>query len=248
MPATLLFRHRGVGAGRPRTVSTDVLLPSAVSIGAGFQFGEGLLTLVVLLLLFAALPSGSVLLVLSLTLSRGKACGLAAALGIAVADAMLAGIVLYGLAEVLAQAGPWVPALRLLAALYLIQAGVRLFLAEAGPAPAPVEGSGPSPMRGGWFGGLAAGFAFTIGDVKAIGFYAGLLPAVLPLERASGAQKALSLLLMALGVGGVKVAYALLAERLCRIPVVFGRLAHLRKISAVVLVLTGVLSGFSLLV
>ena len=103
---------------------------------------------------------------------------------------------------------------RILAAVWLIGFGVQLIRSRR----AAVSNPGNSDKRSGHHGAsFLAGLLVTLGDIKAIVFYASLLPVFVDLPALQGAAIAAVLLVTVVAVGSVKVAYALLASRLAAV-------------------------------
>lgn len=128
-----------------------------------------LLSLFLALTALAALPSSSVALVVVRSARFGVSQGLAAALGITLADLLLAALALAGWQVVMESLGELFSLLRWLAAGYLIWFGWTLWRSRQ-PA-APELGT-----RGGWWSSLLAGLMLTLGDIKALVFYASFFP------------------------------------------------------------------------
>jgi threonine/homoserine/homoserine lactone efflux protein len=99
-------------------------------------------------------------------------------------------------------------AIRLLGGVYLIWLALRLW--RAAPALASRTGDGPRPALRASF---ATGLLITLGDQKAILFYLGFLPAFVDLRSLDGVGIAQIALVAILAVGGVKLAYAVAADR-----------------------------------
>lgn len=133
-----------------------------MSIGA-------LLSLFLALAALAALPSSSVALVVVRSAQFGVSQGLAAALGITLADLLLAALALAGWQVVMESMGGLFSLLRWLAAGYLIWFGWTLWRSRQPPAP-------ELSTRGGWWRSILAGLMLTLGDIKALVFYASFFP------------------------------------------------------------------------
>jgi len=169
----------------------------------------GLIAFFGIMLLLAALPSASVGFVVVSSATRGLPCGIAASLGIVVGDLIFVILALLGMTALAETMGAFFAVLRYLGGAYLIWVGIGL-LRSVPRAPAPAA---PSPIRdvGGTF---SAGLLLTLGDVKAILFYASLFPVFVDLSALTPTGIIGILLLTALAVGGVKLLYALFANRI----------------------------------
>ena len=70
------------------------------------------------------------------------------------------------------------------------------------------------PSRSTLFASFASGFALTLGDAKAILFYASLFPAFVDLTSLGIGDVAVVVLVTVAAVGGVKLVYAFAARRI----------------------------------
>ena len=171
----------------------------------------GMAMLFVILALLAALPSASVALVVTRSTALGLANGLAVAAGIVLGDLVFAALALLGLSVLAQTMGGLFAAVRVLGALYLIWLGFRLMTAgETTSFVQPEGGDGRRHLAV----GLLSGFVLTLGDIKAIVFYASLFPMFVDLATPKTADMLMIGLITAASVGGVKAGYALLANRL----------------------------------
>lgn len=169
------------------------------------------LSLLLVMITLAAIPSSSVALVVvrSATLDVGN--GIAAALGIVVGDLILVALAIAGLAVVAEMAGTLFAVLRYAAAAYLIWFGLILIRGGARP-----ETAVDVHRAGGMGVSFAAGVALTLGDVKAILFYAALFPAFVDVPALKSSDIVAIATITLIGVGGVKVAYAVMAHTIVR--------------------------------
>lgn len=101
--------------------------------------------------------------------------------------------------------------LRYAAAAYLIWLGLILIRGGARP-----ETAVDVPRAGGMVVSFAAGVALTLGDVKAILFYAALFPAFVDMPNLTSFDIVAIATITLIGVGGVKVAYAVMAHTLVK--------------------------------
>ncbi|MEP3112650.1 MAG: LysE family translocator [Nisaea sp.] len=172
------------------------------------------LTLFFVLAAMAALPSSSVALVVARSALYGVRHGLTVAAGIVTGDLVFMTMAILSMAALASQLGALFALIKYAAALYLIWFGVRLIRAQRAKAPLEKRAPEPGSRRDGLAASFAAGLLLTLGDIKAIFFYASLLPTFVDLGAMSGADVALLSIIMIISVGGVKVAYALAAYRL----------------------------------
>lgn len=165
------------------------------------------LTLFGLMLALAATPSASVALVVGQSASGGLRNGIATIAGIVMGDLLFIFIAIAGLTALALTLGPFFAVLQYLGGAYLVWLGLRLVLTQSPRAPSPQKN-----RRASLAASFTAGFFLTLGDLKAILFYASLFPALLDLKSLSPGDIALIALLTILTVGGVKFLYALAAE------------------------------------
>lgn len=179
-----------------------------------FQFTSmdafGLLYFLALMLLLAAIPSASVGFVVVSSATRGLSSGVAAALGIVAGDLIFVALALLGMTALAEVLGALFAALRYLGGAYLIWLGIGLIRAVARRA-APASAAPPPTRLAGTF---AAALLLTLGDLKAIFFYASLFPLFVDLSSLTVMAGLGLLALTALSVGSVKLLYALFANRL----------------------------------
>jgi len=160
------------------------------------------------MLLLAAMPSTSVMLVVARSATAGVANGLAAVLGIVLGDLVYVALALLGLAAVAELLGSLFMLVRYMGALYLLWLGFRLLRSGKDSRSAPHA----SATSGGLLASLLTGFFLTLGDVKAILFYASLFPLFIDASRLSGADIGIILAITCLSVGGVKGCYVFAAN------------------------------------
>lgn len=168
-----------------------------------------LVSFAAIMLGLAALPSASVALVVTRSATHGVGSGVATSIGIVVADLLFVALALLGMSVLAESLGVLFAFMRYAAAAYLIWFGVSLLRTAKGFAPTPSE----LGVRGHVASALA-GFALTLGDVKAIVFYAALFPTLFDLASLTAADIALIVVVTIVVLGGVKVAYAITARRL----------------------------------
>ena len=158
----------------------------------------------------AALPSASVVLVVTRAATSGRAGGIAAAAGIVAGDLVFASLAILGLDAVAETMGGVFTLVRYLGAAYLFWFGFTLMTNRE----ADDSGTIDRWRQGGPTAGFIAGLLLTLGDIKAILFYASLFPLFMePMGSGSG-EIALILAITVVAVGGVKMVYAVLAGRI----------------------------------
>tara|TARA_R110000823_G_scaffold315180_1_gene446040 strand:- start:43 stop:660 length:618 start_codon:yes stop_codon:yes gene_type:complete len=165
-----------------------------------------------ILVLFAAMvalalvPSTSVALVVARSSSAGFSNGSAVAAGIVVGDLVFVFLAVFGMAVLAEVMGSFFLILRYLAGAYLIWFGISLMRSKASLS---VEDSGRSAFK--LSASFLSGLLITLGDVKAIFFYASLLPVFVDLATIKALDVAIISVLTVVAVGGVKLVYAYFA-------------------------------------
>lgn len=155
----------------------------------------------------ALVPSSSVALVVARSYSAGLANGFAVAAGIVCGDLVFVTLAVLGLTALEQALGSFFLILRYLAGGYLIWFGVSLIRSKAS---FQLENASLSASK--LSTSFFAGLALTLGDVKAIFFYASLFPAFVDLATIDMLDVSLIALITVIAVGGVKLGYACLAR------------------------------------
>lgn len=165
------------------------------------------LSLFLAMIALAAMPSSSVALVVVRSATLGVRHGVATALGIVVGDLLFVVLAIAGLVAAVEVMGGVFAVLRYVAAAYLIWIGVGLIRHRDQP---------PKPRgnheTGGIWASFAAGMILTLGDVKAVFFYAALFPVFVDVSALTAFDASLIAAITVVAVGGVKVAYAMAAR------------------------------------
>ncbi|GAB4210597.1 MAG: LysE family translocator [Synechococcales cyanobacterium] len=159
----------------------------------------------------AALPSLSVLIVTSHAVNFGFWQGVAAALGIVTGDMVFILLTLGGLSLLMAILGELVAFIPLLSGAYILGLGLWMgMIGHRAPAEwtAPVPQSTTTPLAS-----FLTGLAISLGDQKAVVFYLGFLPTFVDLSSLTWLDTLVVVMTAFLAVGGVKVIYAMLANR-----------------------------------
>ncbi|MEL7430256.1 MAG: LysE family translocator [Pseudomonadota bacterium] len=175
------------------------------------------LTLFAIMAALAALPSSSVALVVARSAMHGRVNGYATALGIVAADLAFVALAILGMAALAEQMGAFFVVVKYLAAAYLVWLGFSLIRSQFGTSGAHAASSREAAARttgSNLVASFAAGFLLTLGDVKAILFYASLFPTFLDLGALTSTDIATVVVVTILAVGGVKMVYAALSERI----------------------------------
>ncbi len=167
------------------------------------------ITMFVIMVVLSAIPSTSVALVVTRSAALGIPNGIAAAAGIVLGDLVLVFLAVLGLAAVAEMLGGLFVFVRILGGLYLLWLGFSLFF-ERGQALNTVTGNSNKRSLAASF---MAGFILTLGDIKAIVFYASLLPVFVDLSAIEAADMAVIVIITVFSVGGVKSVYAIFARK-----------------------------------
>lgn len=165
-------------------------------------------SLLAAMVVLAAVPSSSVLLVVSRASSLGTRHGILAALGVVVGDILFVLLAVYGLAAVV-ERWSWAFALfQLLSGVYLMRLGYLLWCSRSAE-PTLRSQDARSSLSSFW-----AGLMLTLSDQKAVFFYLAFFPAFMDMRTLTHFDVAIIAMVTLLGVGGVKVAYAFFASSL----------------------------------
>ena len=187
----------------------------------------------------AAIPSSSVLLVVTQSTALGLRNGVATAAGVVAGDLLLMAIAILGMTALAQQMGAFFVVVKYLAAGYLIWFGIGLIRsyrrgADIGPPTERLQSLKRVPVS------FASGLLLTLGDIKAIFFYASLLPAFVDLAALSTWDVLVISTITVVAVGGVKVGYAFGAGKAMRLARGFAYERELKAVSGGVLVGAGV--------
>lgn len=172
-----------------------------------------MLMLFVTMIALAALPSTSVALVAIRASSSGFRHGAAVAGGIVVGDLLFVLLAVLGMTALAELLGTFFVVLRYMAGAYLVWFGISLLRAATTSTNKPVF-SGKMSLKADFVSGLV----ITLGDIKAVVFYASLFPAFLDMRTLSAADIGMIIAITTLAVGCIKLLYAWLAARMQRMP------------------------------
>lgn len=161
-----------------------------------------IITLFSALLILAALPSTSVIAVVSRSMACGFGHGIATSGGIVIGDICFIVIAILGLSVVAEAMGDLFIWVKLCAGLYLLWFGIGLWRAK--PTATLVDSIQQASLTSSFLCGLF----ITLGDQKAILFYMGFFPAFIDLNTVSNTDIGIIIVITIVAVGGVKLAYA----------------------------------------
>ena len=172
---------------------------------------QSLISLFFAMVLLAALPSTSVLTVVARSLSAGFWHGGVTALGIVTGDIIFILFAAYGLSILATTLVSVFVVIKCVGSAYLITLGVTLWRANT----TAIKINGVDKPA--WISSFLTGLLITLGDQKAILFYIGFLPAFVDLSNLTVTDTSLIIAIAIGAVGGVKLAYAYMAERAQRL-------------------------------
>jgi len=159
-----------------------------------------------IMLALAVMPSASVALVVARSAGFGLRNGIATALGIVVGDLVFVAIAILGMSALAAMMGSLFSVFKYVGGAYLIYLGIKILRSRGSDL--TISDNRHSTL----VSSFASGFLLTMGDLKAIFFYASLFPTLLDLSTLSVADTAIIVAVTIVTVGGVKTAYAIAAK------------------------------------
>lgn len=171
------------------------------------------LSLFIIMITLAAIPSTSVALVVARSATHGVANGVAVSAGIVLGDLVFIVLAVMGL-SLIAQSMGWLFMLvKYIGGAYLIWLGISLIAVKDSTA----ANSDNTSNKDGLLTSFLAGLFLTLGDVKAIFFYVSLFPTFIELSSLSVFDVFIIVVIAVVSVGGVKVAYAISASKVVTI-------------------------------
>lgn len=171
------------------------------------------LLLFVVMVVLAAVPSASVVLVVTRSVTGGVGSGAAVAAGIVLGDLVFVTLALLGMSVLAEWLGGFFGVLKIAGGAYLIWMGWRMARSAWQPLPAR-EVTPPGRRASDCWASLLAGWLLTLGDVKAIFFYASLFPLFVEVGALQWHDIVAIVAITVVAVGGVKIAYAFAARSL----------------------------------
>ncbi|WP_242518190.1 MULTISPECIES: LysE family translocator [Thiorhodovibrio] len=140
----------------------------------------------------------------------GLSQGIAVTCGIVLGDLLFVATALFGLAALAERLGGLFVLIKVLGGLYLLWLGGTLLLSRS-----TRDSVNPSLVtQSGLLRSLLAGLVLTLGDLKAILFYASIFPLVMPTDQLAAADVVAVMAVTITSVGGVKLLYAFSARKL----------------------------------
>ena len=155
----------------------------------------------------ALIPSVSVVTVSARSASSGFIHGVFTTMGIVVGDILFILLAILGLSVLAETLGSLFVLVKYLGGAYLIWLGIALWRSKLNN----MEAGGT--IESSLLASFMAGLFITLGDQKAILFYFGFFPAFLDLSAISFVDTSIIIVIAIVAVGGVKLGYAFLADR-----------------------------------
>ncbi len=166
-----------------------------------------------IMITLAALPSASVALVIARSATLGIANGIAVTAGIILGDLVFILLAVFGLTLVADVMGSLFLVVKYVGAAYLLWLGYSLITSE-NTATIKID---KKIKKQNLATSLLAGFVLTLGDIKAIVFYASLLPAFINLSTPSTSDILIIISVMIVSLASVKTLYAFSATKIIAI-------------------------------
>lgn len=167
------------------------------------------ISLFLIMIALAIMPSASVALVVTRSATLGVRNGVAVALGIVLGDIVFIFLAIFGLTVIAETMGAMFAIIKYIGGAYLIWIGISLLKSNKKTTYVVNE----SKLNGNMIVSFMSGFILTLGDVKAILFYASLFPIFINLESIDIFDLTIIVLVTIVSVGGVKIAYAVSAKK-----------------------------------
>lgn len=168
--------------------------------------------LLLIMVTLAAIPSASVVLVVTRSATFGIANGIAVSLGILLGDLVFIFLAILGLSVVAETMGGLFLIIKYMGGLYLLWVGFSL-LTSANKVVISLD---KANSKGNLASSFVAGFFLTLGDIKAIYFYISLFPAFIDLTTINVFDILTIICITIVSVGGIKIAYAVSAIKVMK--------------------------------
>ncbi|MEZ5490061.1 MAG: LysE family translocator [Gammaproteobacteria bacterium] len=163
-----------------------------------------------IMLALAAMPSASVALVVTRSATLGVQNGIAVSVGIVVGDLVFIALALSGMSVLAETLGVFFTLIKYIGGAYLIWLGFSLLRSKPAIDNLVESNINSSSL----LASALSGFVLTLGDLKAILFYASLFPSLLNVPSLTVTDLLAIVAVTVLAVGGVKILYAFSARKL----------------------------------
>ncbi|MBL1275170.1 MAG: LysE family translocator [Ectothiorhodospiraceae bacterium] len=168
------------------------------------------ITLFGIMVALAVLPSASVALVITRSATLGVANGIAVTAGIILGDLVFILLAIFGLTVVAETMGSLFMVVKYLGATYLLWLGYTLITSKS-MTKITID---KTIKKQNLVTSFLAGFILTLGDIKAIIFYASLLPIFINLSTLQVSDVLVIISVMVISLGSVKLIYAFSAAKI----------------------------------
>lgn len=192
------------------------------------------LSFFLIMLTLAALPSTSVALVITRSVTHGILNGIAVACGIVIGDLLFVALALVGMIALAETMGAFFAILKYVGGAYLVWLGFSLLRSKVSLNDLAVDSSSSSLAAS-----VSAGLILTLGDLKAILFYASLFPSLFNVSALSITEASIIVGVTIFAVGGVKVTYAFSARGIVKRLSLISAARHVRTLAGGMLIGTG---------
>jgi len=183
----------------------------------------------------ALIPSSSVVLVITRSVTHGVPNGVSVSLGIVVGDLIFILLAILGLSVIAETMGWLFLTIKYIGATYLIWLGYTLLTSKS----TTTISVGNKQKKGSLLASFLAGLFLTLGDIKAIFFYVSLFPTFVNLETLHLADVVMIMLVTIVTVGGVKIFYAVSANKLASLSKGYNLESKAKKVAGGFIVGTG---------
>lgn len=184
------------------------------------------------MLLLALIPSSSIALVCARSITHGVCNGIFVSLGIVLGDIIFVYLTIVGLSAIAETMGWLFLTIKYVGAVYLLWLGFSLLRSKPTTAMTVREINKNSSLLASFLAGLFV----TLGDVKAILFYASLFPVFVNLEMLQTSDVAVIMLITLFAVGGIKSAYAFFSSRVVTISKKTNLEGKVKKLTGVLMI------------
>ena len=167
------------------------------------------ISLFLIMIALAVIPSASVALVVTRSATLGVSNGVAVTIGIVLGDLVFIFLAILGLSVIAETMGVMFAVIKYIGAGYLLWLGCSLLTSKNKSTYIIDE----SKLKGNMIVSFISGFFLTLGDVKAIFFYVSLFPAFIDLAAIEKIDLLIIIFVTIATVGGVKIAYAIIAKK-----------------------------------
>jgi len=168
---------------------------------------DSIFALYAAMIVLASVPDASAFAVIGRVISSGFWQGLFTVIGIVVGDYIFIILAIYGLSYIAEQMEAVFIVVQYMAGAYLIWLGIKLWKTKI----EDIEVK--SIKETSRLSGFTSGFLITMGDPKAILFYASFLPAFVDLSTISLGDTIIIMIGATLSAGGLKLLYAYMGDR-----------------------------------